>query len=350
MPRAKKQNRKDNRYQIIRVIGHYPDGTPIRKSFYGKNKDEALLKYHEFKLEINRQKEEKENMPFNKWAETWLYTYKEPDVKGSTFNSTYYRPVSLHLIPHFDNIPLKNITQADIKEYFNNKREMSFSALQKDFICLKGIFETAIDNDLIEKNPCRNIKIKSTQEKQKKSTYDKETVDRLCSIQHQYTLIINLLLKLGLRASELCGLKWENINIQEKTIYIDNSITVESGIKYEGKPKTDNSIRKLPLSENLIDLLEKEPKTCPYLVHKENRSITPTQLYVKIGVFYNNANIPKDKRLSPHELRHTCGTLLYKETKDIYHVSRFLGHSDIGITTKIYVHSEMQQEEIHIDF
>ena len=47
MPRPKKQNRKDNRYQIIRVIGHLPDGTAIKKSFYGKNKDEALLKYHD---------------------------------------------------------------------------------------------------------------------------------------------------------------------------------------------------------------------------------------------------------------------------------------------------------------
>ena len=350
MPRPKKQNRKDKRYQIIRVIGHLPDGTSIKKSFYGKNKDEALLKYHEYKLNIDKQNEEKRNMPFDKWAEKWLYTYKEPDVKGSTFNSTYYRPVYLHLIPYFEDRILRNITQADIKEYFNQNREKSISYLQKDLICLNGIFESAIDNELIDKNPCRNLKVKSTQEKNKKRTYDKETVDKLCNTEHQYTLIINLLLKLGLRASELCGLKWENIDLENKIIYINNSITEESGKKYEGKPKTDNSVRKLPIDDYLLNLLKKEPKNNLYLVSKDGKSITPSQLYVKLGVYYNFLKVPKEKRLSLHELRHTCGTLLYNDTRDIYHVSRYLGHSDIGITTKIYVHSEMQEESIHISF
>ncbi len=47
------------------------------------------------------------------------------------------------------------------------------------------------------------------------------------------------------------------------------------------------------------------------------------------------------RRLSPHELRHTCGTLLYKKTGDIYAVSKFLGHSSIAITSQYYVHSDV---------
>lgn len=45
--------------------------------------------------------------------------------------------------------------------------------------------------------------------------------------------------------------------------------------------------------------------------------------------------------LSPHELRHTCGTLLYARTKNIYAVSKFLGHANINITAKIYVHNDV---------
>ena len=79
------------------------------------------------------------------------------------------------------------------------------------------------------------------------------------------------------------------------------------------------------------------------------RHITPNHFGDRhMEAFYNTMKVPKEQRLSPHELRHTCGTLLYEETKDIYFVSRFLGHSDIGITTKTYVHSEMQDEKIHL--
>ena len=349
MPRAKKQKRKDGRYQLKRVIGHDSDGKPITKWFYGSDKSDAINKYTLFILDKEKEEQEKKQTQFEKWATKWLYTYKEPDVKKNTFYSTYYRPVYLHLIPHFKSFTIQNITQADIKAYFNDNNEKSLSSLQKDLICLKGIFESAIDNDLIIKNPCRNIKIKSTKEKQKKRTYDKETVDKLCEVEHKYSLIINLLLKLGLRASEICGLKWENVDLKKNTVTICNSVVAEGGISYVGKPKTENSIRKLPLDERLVQLFNASEKTSDFVINKEGKFIVPNQLYVMVGVFYNYVKAPKENKLSPHELRHTCGTLLYESTKDIYHVSRYLGHSDIGITTKIYVHSEFQEEKVHLN-
>lgn len=349
MGRIKKSNRADGRYQIRRVIGKDYEGNPIRKDFYGKSKQEAENKYTLFLLDLEKKEKERQAMPFDKWADTWLYTYKEPDVKGNTFSSTYKRPVTLHLIPHFQNKPLASITQADIKAYFNVNKERSMSSLQKDLLCLKGIFESAIDNDIIAKNPCRNVKIKSTYEKQIKHTYSKETVDKLCSVQHKYAIIPIVLLKLGLRASELCGLKWENIDFESKRVKICNAITYESGLTLEGKPKSANSTRVLPINDELLSLLKNEPKTAPYVLNTNGKRNTPQQLYIKLRTFYAFLGIPKEKRLSPHELRHTCGTLMYKESKDIFQVSRYLGHSDITITTKIYVHSEFQDEEIKLD-
>lgn len=46
MPRPKKQNRSDGRYELKRTIGHNADGTKIQKSFYGINKDDALRRFH----------------------------------------------------------------------------------------------------------------------------------------------------------------------------------------------------------------------------------------------------------------------------------------------------------------
>lgn len=49
----------------------------------------------------------------------------------------------------------------------------------------------------------------------------------------------------------------------------------------------------------------------------------------------------KLKKLTPHELRHTYGTILRERGVDIYTIQKVLGHSDIGTTSKIYVHNDL---------
>ena len=50
MPRPKKSNRNDGRYEIKRTIGHDPNGKGIVKSFYGASKEEALEKYRKYRV------------------------------------------------------------------------------------------------------------------------------------------------------------------------------------------------------------------------------------------------------------------------------------------------------------
>ena len=346
MPRPKKNNRSDGRFEIKRTIGYDLKGNPIKKSFYGKNRDEAITKFEDFK----REKENKSKKPilFPEWTEKWLETYKRPDVKETTFITTYQRPCKNYIIPYFKNTNVQEISQIDIKKFLNTITNLSQSLIDKIIICLRGIFEAAIDNDIITKNPCRNITCKSKQQKAQKRTYDKESVDLLCSSDHKHALLVHILLKMGLRCSELCGLMWEDIDFENKTMYISRALTSENGMIYVDKPKSTNSTRKLKIPQDLIERLEKE-KSEGYIATIEGKNITPDHFGDRqLEAFYNYEDIPKEKRLSPHELRHTCGTLLYEETKDIYFVSRFLGHSDIGITTKTYVHSEMQENKVHL--
>lgn len=363
MPRPKKQNRSDGRYELKRTIGYDSDGVGIKKSFYGTNKDDALRKYHEFMSEAERRAAEKKATSFTSWADKWLYTYKQPDVKETTFNSTYKRPCNNYIIPYFKDRILQDITQLDIKQFLNSVSDRSQSLIDKILICLNGIFESAIDNDLITKNPCRNVSAKSKAEKEKKRTYDKASADMLCASDHKYALYAHILLRMGLRCSELCGLQWKDIDLESGIMSITRALTCEGSQIFIDKPKSVNSRRKLNIPQDLLDRLKahknalvkdnklqsKEIEEMFVAVSQNGRHITPNHFGDKqLDTFYNAMKVPTDKRLSPHELRHTCGTLLYKDTKDIYHVSRFLGHSSIEITTRIYVHSEMQDEEISI--
>lgn len=351
MPRPKKSNRNDGRYEIKRVVGFDANANPIRKSFYGKNKDEALSAYQEYLSDAKRREEAKKRTDFASWVDEWLYTYKEPDVKPTTFLTTYKRPCCSHILPFFQGRTIQEITNADIKRFTNGIKHLSQSTIDKVIICLRGIFESAIDNDLITKNPCRNIACKSTQEKEKKRTYDRETVDALCASNHKYALYVHILLRMGLRCSELCGLRWEDIDTDAGTLTVYQALTVEGGRVFIGAPKSTNSARRLAIPDDLRRRLKDERgDNTGYVATINGHHITPDHFTERqLEFFYNYHNVPKEKRLTAHELRHTCGTLLYEDTKDIYHVSRFLGHSDISITTKTYVHSEMQDTKVHID-
>jgi integrase len=366
MPRPKKPNRADKRFEIKRTVGKDADGKSVRKSFYGSNEAEALRAYQSFLEDQKREQQERAYTPFPKWAEKWLYTYKEPDVKANTFLTTYKRPCERYIIPYFKDSILQELRQADLKAFLNSLAgSLSQSYLDKITICLRSIFECAVDNELVNRNPCKNVSVKSRIEQEKKRTYDLETAEALCRSDHKYALYIHILLKMGLRCSELCGLKWEDIDLESAKMSISRALTTESGVIYIGPPKSANSVRKLDIPADLLARLKQAkaeydsapPKsvgrydTTGYIATLNGHHITPDHFGDRqLEAFYNYHKIPNDCKLSPHELRHTCGTLLYQSTKDVYFVSRYLGHSDIGITTKTYVHSEMQDTAVRITF
>ncbi|MBE6534677.1 MAG: hypothetical protein E7678_06920, partial [Ruminococcaceae bacterium] len=79
MPRPKKSNRNDGRYEIQRVIGYDIAGKAIRKSFYGANKEEALSKFEDYKRGVNQTAQERKQILFSEWVNKWLETYKRSD-------------------------------------------------------------------------------------------------------------------------------------------------------------------------------------------------------------------------------------------------------------------------------
>jgi integrase len=158
---------------------------------------------------------------------------------------------------------------------------------------------------------------------------------------------------MGLRCSELCGLRWIDINFENGFLNVNQALTRELGVTYIDNTKSRTSTRRIPIPDDLLSKLsEAKGKTADeYVAMVNGHHMTPDHFNEhQMEAFYNALKIPKDERLTAHELRHTCGTLMYEDTKDIYYVSKFLGHSDIGITTKTYIHSNFIDKKVHINF
>ena len=356
-PKKDKPNHASGMYEVKITIGHTFDGKPIRKSFYSSvSKSAAKAKAEQFKIDqaVSMQTDSpfvSKKECFDTWALKWLETYKLNKVKEHTYNATYKTHIVRYLIPYFKKAKLAEIKQIDIQNYFNNIKNpdngkpLSSSLLNKHKLILKSIFDTAIDNDLCYKNPVKNISFPKVAEKKEKLFYNAEQAKlfRQYALEHQYYDLV-ILLDTGVRRSELLGLKWSDIDFQSLTIHVQRAVTQTKGKVIIDKPKSKTSDRFIPISTATMEVLIKLKTESEYVIaNKTSEPLTPnyyTNKFAKImKQISNDTGLPT---LTPHELRHTFGSLLREKNVDIYTIQKVMGHSDISITSSVYVHNDIE--------
>ena len=373
MPRVAKKppNRADGRYEKKYDFSKY-QGQPKRKSFYSHisfedcdrqaNELKAMLEAH---ILVGDELISKE-ATFKEWANVWLEKYKEGKVKTNTYDETYKRPVENYLIPYFGERLINNINIVDIQSFvkkFNTK--YSTSVLHKMRLCLNGIFDSALDNHLCRCNPAKKVSFESLVAKSPKRIYTENEVNIIyeyCNI-HPTGIYSRILLELGLRCSELCGLKWGDFDFKNKSVKIHTTSTRVRNKAFIDDKTKNKKYRVLPLQTDFINFLEPHQGNLnDYILssskkNNKGKPLSPLDFsskryktffkdlksylyddYMKRLENDNEARMVEITELTPHELRHTCGTLLYSKTKDIYAVSKYLGHSSVEITAKLYVH------------
>lgn len=226
------------------------------------------------------------------------------------------------------------------------------------------MLEFAKENDVIINNPCKkSVKSDMGKPSDKKEALTLETQKKFLegatgqSYENQYRFI----LQTNLRTGELVGLKWEDIDFENKTLTIQRSMEFryKVGEWRVGPPKSKSGYRTIPLTDEAIRILKAQKE--------KNRKIKVIPMEWSEQVFLCRKGEPVKnstydtalfkicdkvgiKRFSMHVLRHTFATRCIEGGMMPKTLQKILGHSNIGITINLYVHitEEEKLKEINL--
>ncbi len=334
----------------------------VRKAFYGKNKSEAEAKYQEYR---DRQKsgftsEEFIGVLLSDWIET---VFKVSDRKNSTKYKYIQAYEKLFRDSDLANVPIQQVSALDLQKLYNKHMDKpgNVRALHN---LLRDFFKYT-DVNGIARDITASMKIQKPKKSGSKEVDVWEDADlkRLLSYMdgHRLKLLVVLAINTGARISELLALTYDDV--KDHTLVINKQISETPLIDGDGSrfhitpPKSDSSIREIPLSADVMKEIEKHKSlqkqemlakgyrtnyifttSTGYHYFRSSVGETLKRIYKAIGV-------PAHKF---HSFRHTFGTNLSRVGVPMETIRELMGHSEIGTTAKYYINigAERKREAV----
>ena len=319
------------------------------------NKRNAQHKLEEYLSEHKGTSIVGDGKSFADFYREWLRIEKM-QIKENTY-TTYLWTAEKYIIPYFTEHPvsLEKMKTSDIDLYYAYLLQecgLSASSVRKHHANIRKALEYAVDTELIPKNPAA----KATLPKKQKfvtSYYNPEQLNILLEASKGTELesVIHIAVRYGMRRSEILGLRWSSVHLDEGYITIEGTAVPNAGqVLYSDETKNRTSNRSLPLTDEEIAFFrtvrEKQESNADTFgncythsdyvcTHKDGRPIRPDYVTHAFKRLINKAGLP-DVRF--HDLRHSFATVYINNGGDLKHLQEWLGHSKIDTTGDIYSH------------
>ena len=287
----------------------------------------------------------------------WLST--KENIKIQSYQK-YENIINNYLKKHIGKTSIKKINNINIKKYFYylEQEKVSVSTQKTILYIIKSTLNYGYKynyckninlNDIKIKKNIKQIEILSRKDQFVLEEYLKNNINirKLCVLLCLYT---------GLRIGEICGLKWEDIDFNNKTLEVKRTIqrikntdeNIDSKtILIASSPKSNTSRRIIPIADFLIDLLKEFKSNDSYYLLSNSEKLYDTRV---LESFYERVlKICNLKYHNFHILRHTFATRCIESQMDIKTLSEILGHSCIEITLKLYVHPSYELKKNSIE-
>lgn len=287
----------------------------------------------------------------------WL-KFKKISIKESTY-FRYVYIIEQYILPYFKDFDMEQLVGYDFNIYVEKLLEILSPTSVRNTI---GIFKSILnfsqrkyeykfnfDFLAIPKVHTEELRVLSKQEKNKLEKYCKKN-NTLRDIG------ILICLNTGLRIGEICALKWDCIDLDKHCIEVKktmqriyNKNDKKSVVKVD-IPKTQKSIRTIPISTKLYNILKplkkNFSKNCYFLTGSDSNYIEPRNYQY---MFQKCLKECKIKNFHFHQLRHTFATDCINVGMDTKSLSEVLGHSTVKVTLDKYVHSSFNSKKKYLE-
>ncbi|MFB9330116.1 tyrosine-type recombinase/integrase [Paenibacillus aurantiacus] len=359
MPVFKDENAKKNPWYYVIEIGEGGQRKRTKKRGF-KTKKEAQAAMVEAENSLNKGTYVQASKTSAKeFAAQWL-SAKEHSVNKTTYDN-YDRHIRIHIAPYFKDQEIGKISDLDCLRfitYLRKEKELASRSVKDVFKVLRAILDWGVMRGQLIKNPTRMIDMPKV-EQQEVQVWDTEQVrkfDEIASKHREYVAFL-LAYAAGLRQGELLGLRWKDIDFEQKTLSVVQTLS-HDGKELTAGAKTATGTRLVSLDDKTIAELKKRKrlvaaeKLSAGGVYEDNDLVVATSIGTPLGprnmlrTFYRLISEAELPELTIHDLRHTHATLLLKQGVHPKIVSERLGHASVKITLDLYSHllPNMQKE------
>lgn len=358
------EDKKNKRWIGQYILGIAEDGKAIRKSVYGKTQKEVINKLNEVKYQMNNDiYVEKNGIKLVKIMED----IREEKLASNTISGGQYARLkwTINKIKNskLGEMKIQDVTKNDIQEFLNSIKDLSDSYIKKLYEQFVQAYRRAEIKKYITYNPMYEV-IKPKSDKQTKVV---EALD--INVQKAFTEYLNkasikdepykniflIQMYMGLRIGEVLSLSTENIDLENKLLYVKRTLTndKEFAIILGNKTKTYAGNRTLPIPDFLMPIFEEQIKYLNGNLH--NLIFTTNDNYIRTSAInkelkriFEEELKTSSKNISTHCLRHTYGTRCVEAGMTAVVLQRLMGHKDVTVTLNTYtsVFNKFKEDEL----
>ena len=303
--------------------------------------------------ELERKLAPAQELDLAHWLEYWMDSIVRPN-RAETTVYAYQKIIDNHIDPALGTVPLKRLTPKMVQEYYTETQRangLSSNTMRRHHDLLSSALRSAVRQDVIPASPMERVeppRVRTTESyfynnQELKLLYQKIEGNIL-------ELAVKLAGSLGMRREEICGLKWENVDLQRHLVLIREARTAYGATIVQKETKNRSSVRTLYLPDEVYLLLEQEQArqqqerclqsptynpTDHVILDAKGVPYSPNALSLAFTRFVKKNDLP---RLTFHGLRHTFATIASCQGASLFDIGKALGHSAPATTGRIYTH------------
>ncbi|NLL89474.1 MAG: site-specific integrase [Firmicutes bacterium] len=356
---AKLFKRKDGRWSAQVFVG-IVDGKRKYRTVYGETQAEVRQKTSLISAQVQRRTYiEPSNVTAEMYLTDWVETLDS--VRANTRES-YDMVVRNYLTPYLGQVKLQELGALDIRKMLAALERQGLAPRTREYAysVLNAALNDAVLWDAISINPCTKIKRPHVPDHEITPLTEgesKKLLETALELKEPFYALYVLALTTGMRASELLGLQWRDIDFANSRLAV-RRVLVKDSLEFS-EPKTKLARRSITLTDLAVNALKKHAEEQAKIGNtKSNWSNTSGLVFCdSLGGPMRYQNLIR-RHFKPllmkaelrdirfHDLRHTCASLLLQAGEHPKIVQELLGHSKISITMDLYSHSipSMQKE------